>query len=202
MAVNPQKPATVAPITQPVASAVSVAAAVKPKIQPAVPAAIPKVTPKKEVPVKEPVVAKAAPVAPVAPVPAAATPEAPKAEEVKPEEAVKEAEKPTETAEKVEDKTEEKVEEKPVEKPAAPPKPIAWANLFKKDTPKIVAAQPQNGVKAQSNGAYGTLEEALRSFSIIPGEQLVVPFLLPRGLVNTGNMCFMNAVSTRVFMSR
>ena len=45
---------------------------------------------------------------------------------------------------------------------------------------------------------YGSLEEALKAFKIYGG-LTPPPFLEPRGLVNTGNMCFMNAVDDPQF---
>jgi ubiquitin carboxyl-terminal hydrolase 10 len=49
--------------------------------------------------------------------------------------------------------------------------------------------------KAHPNGHFGSLAEALTAFRIEQDDQISTPFLEPRGLVNTGNMCFMNSVS-------
>lgn len=84
--------------------------------------------------------------------------------------------------------------EKPVEKPAAPAAPKAWADLLRKNEAKSAAAAavvPKT--VARTNGAYASLEEALKDFRI--NSAVSAPFLEPRGLVNTGNMCFMNGVS-------
>lgn len=94
---------------------------------------------------------------------------------------------------KSDEKLEEKSEEKAVEKPVEKPKINSWADLLKKNQSKA-AADGSSGLKSV-NGSFGSLEEALRSFQITHGDTITVPFLEPRGLINTGNMCFMNAVS-------
>jgi ubiquitin carboxyl-terminal hydrolase 10 len=81
---------------------------------------------------------------------------------------------------------------------AAPSGPKSWANLFKGPTQ---AARLDNGVTGSSTNAAGfaksnneSLADALVSFNanIHNGK---ISFLEPRGLVNTGNMCYMNSVS-------
>jgi len=82
--------------------------------------------------------------------------------------------------------------------PAAvvPAVPKSWAELVKtapgKDTEatRVVVIQP-NGT---SNGKVGSIPQILSDFQIRPTGSFTIPFLEPRGLVNTGNMCFMNAV--------
>jgi ubiquitin carboxyl-terminal hydrolase 10 len=93
-------------------------------------------------------------------------------------------------------------------KAASPPKPVApksWAELLRaKNAP--VAAQPAataaapttpvtNGV-APVNGPTvprsNTLADVLASFSV--DSEKKVSFTEPRGLVNTGNLCYMNSV--------
>lgn len=61
-------------------------------------------------------------------------------------------------------------------------------------------AQIASDSTAQTNGfasiKAGSLADALTSYSVKDcGETTKVAFLEPRGLVNTGNMCYMNSVS-------
>lgn len=54
-----------------------------------------------------------------------------------------------------------------------------------------------------SNGKVGgSLADILSVFQIASERVISAPFLEPRGLVNTGNMCFMNAVSYSHFGDR
>ncbi|OBT84704.1 hypothetical protein VE02_06117 [Pseudogymnoascus sp. 03VT05] len=78
----------------------------------------------------------------------------------------------------------------------APSGPKSWANLFKGPTQ---AARLDTGVAGSSTTAAGfaksnneSLADALVSFNanIHSGK---ISFLEPRGLVNTGNMCYMNS---------
>lgn len=85
-----------------------------------------------------------------------------------------------------------------VEEPKAPAKPAApksWADLVRTKN-AIAASAQQNGVSAPNGVASlpksASLAEALRQYSVA-NERLA--FLEPRGLVNTGNMCYMNSVS-------
>ena len=83
-----------------------------------------------------------------------------------------------------------------------PPKaaPKSWADL--------VRTKGANGAASQANGAIitngatipksATLSDALRQYSVDHGATL--SFLEPRGLVNTGNMCYMNSVNTVIDM--
>ena len=76
-----------------------------------------------------------------------------------------------------------------------PAKPALWADLLKNSSQKAAAPAPlQPKAAGPVNGLYASLESALRSFQI-QDNAITMPFLEPRGLVNTGNMCFMNAVS-------
>ncbi|KAI9819821.1 MAG: hypothetical protein M1832_003896 [Thelocarpon impressellum] len=83
--------------------------------------------------------------------------------------------------------------------PRAAPK--SWADLVRSNAPKAVPAS--NGAAfnvAPTNGSgvsrTGTLADVLNSFSVdrTEGDDAKIAFLEPKGLVNTGNMCYMNAV--------
>ncbi len=105
----------------------------------------------------------------------------------------------------------------PVARPApAPAKPKSWANLFAKPAAPSSAANAMATAaattNAQANGSaevdiptvaagaaagFGkpnanSIAEAVRSYRVGGTEKLA--FLEPRGLVNTGNMCYMNSV--------
>jgi ubiquitin carboxyl-terminal hydrolase 10 len=103
------------------------------------------------------------------------------------------------------------VEEAP--KPTAPAAPKSWAELLRA---KNAAAAPQAQSQAQppviSNGIANTngpappksnsLSDVLASYSVEAEKK--VAFIEPRGLVNTGNLCYMNSVSfgsSRDFLS-
>lgn len=79
----------------------------------------------------------------------------------------------------------------PAPAPAVAPK--SWAELVKKTSTAngtvVAPVAKSNGVVTVKNVS---LAEALASFSL---EDVKAPLIQPRGLVNTGNMCFMNAVS-------
>ncbi len=88
--------------------------------------------------------------------------------------------------------------------PAAPPPkpaPKSWADLVRRNAPPPSTALALNGAPP-SNGFQipksASLADALRQYSVQSDSTLT--FLEPRGLVNTGNMCYMNSVST--FRSR
>jgi ubiquitin carboxyl-terminal hydrolase 10 len=84
--------------------------------------------------------------------------------------------------------------------PVAAPK--SWANLFKGPAPAVArtidSAQTsaQNSVSAVSftKKNIESLSDALVSFNA-SAKDAKIAFLEPRGLVNTGNMCYMNSVS-------
>ncbi|XWX01460.1 hypothetical protein V2A60_009488 [Cordyceps javanica] len=105
--------------------------------------------------------------------------------------------------------------EQPVPEPSEPAPavrapPTSWANLFAK-TPvaAVVAINGDNGASNETNGATpegntnvissthkanaNSVAEAIRSYKVGAAEQRTV-FLEPRGLINTGNMCYMNSV--------
>jgi len=89
-------------------------------------------------------------------------------------------------------------ETKPAPAAAGPPK--SWANLFKGS---VQTGARSEGVHSSSSTAIATgfaktnaesLSDALFSFSA-SAKDAKIAFLEPRGLVNTGNMCYMNSVS-------
>jgi hypothetical protein len=87
------------------------------------------------------------------------------------------------------------------ETPKSPPKPAApksWADLVRTKEAKTATAAAQaesttvpNGVKSVPKSA--PLAEALRQHTVTND---TLSFLEPRGLVNPGNMCYMNSVSS------
>lgn len=99
------------------------------------------------------------------------------------------------------------VEEPP--KPAAPAAPKSWAELLRA---KNAAAAPQTQPQAQppvsSNGVApangpvapksNSLADVLASYSVDAEKK--VSFIEPRGLVNTGNLCYMNSVSLQLLV--
>ena len=87
-----------------------------------------------------------------------------------------------------------------VEEPASPktppPKaaPKSWADLVRTKNAGKAAGQangaaPTNSIQLPKTAS---LPEALRQYSVQSG--VTLSFLEPRGLVNTGNMCYMNSV--------
>ncbi|KAK5744611.1 hypothetical protein LTR17_002006 [Elasticomyces elasticus] len=80
-----------------------------------------------------------------------------------------------------------------------PPKaaPKSWADLVRTKAGPNGAAAQANGATVTTNGApplpkSASLAEALKQYSVQRDASL--SFLEPRGLVNTGNMCYMNAI--------
>ncbi|KAF1831808.1 cysteine proteinase [Decorospora gaudefroyi] len=90
------------------------------------------------------------------------------------------------------------LEETPKASPPKPAAPKSWAELLRaKNAPP--AAQPaptQNGTVTTTNGPTvpksNTLADVLASFSV--DSEKKVSFIEPRGLVNTGNLCYMNSI--------
>lgn len=99
---------------------------------------------------------------------------------------------------------------------SAPAAPKLWTGLFSKAAAAAVSATPgestpgqtgTNGTAATNSAAGNTatgtsgfvqsknnsLAEALRAYRVGNGDKLA--FIEPRGLINTGNMCYMNSVS-------
>lgn len=75
--------------------------------------------------------------------------------------------------------------------------PKSWTGLFNSGAPASSLTNGHGNVAAASglgNPSVETLAESLRSFSASSNDAKVA-FLEPRGLVNTGNMCYMNSVS-------
>ena len=85
----------------------------------------------------------------------------------------------------------------PVEAKVAPK---SWADLVRTKAPLNASLAATDGKNHLSNG-FGnsqalSLSEALSTFDITQAiADTKVSFLKPRGLVNTGNMCYMNSVS-------
>ena len=94
---------------------------------------------------------------------------------------------------------------KPVETVPSPPikvAPKSWADLVRNLGQNTTArtAQVSSDSAAETNGFVpakaGSLADALISYSVNENnENAKIAFLEPRGLVNTGNMCYMNSVS-------
>lgn len=82
------------------------------------------------------------------------------------------------------------------EKPTPRPAPKSWADLVKsKSQPRVSAGGPPSTETGSARTRSESLVDVLQS---LPpdvnqyGDK--IPFLEPRGLVNTGNMCYMNSV--------
>ncbi|KAJ2375537.1 hypothetical protein H4S02_008196 [Coemansia sp. RSA 2611] len=89
------------------------------------------------------------------------------------------------------------------DRPAPAPakvKPSSWAALLRSSsssatssgTVKMVGSQPAaaNGIRTVDMRKFTTLEDVLENWRIV----FSAPAVQPRGLVNSGNMCFMNVV--------
>lgn len=156
----------------------------------------------------------APPTAPAAPVaeeePAQIVQETPKPiQEPVVAEPVPEAQKPTEEPQV----TEEPQTAEPASEPAPPVRapPTSWANLFAKtpvaavmtlngendaagEADTVAAAEGSTGVIPSTLKANATsVAEAIQSYKV-GGAEHKNAFLEPRGLINTGNMCYMNSV--------
>jgi ubiquitin carboxyl-terminal hydrolase 10 len=92
-------------------------------------------------------------------------------------------------------------------KPAPPPPKAltkSWADLVRTNTTKVATGgiSGTNSDVAKTNGfevpRVNSLADVLSSFSVdeVSEGDAKVSFLEPRGLVNTGNMCYMNSVSS------
>jgi ubiquitin carboxyl-terminal hydrolase 10 len=93
-------------------------------------------------------------------------------------------------------------EAKEVTAPKAWTTPKLWTGLFNPAGATSTAASSESGRAATTPGFSKTnsesLAEALRSFIAVSPDSKVA-FLEPRGLVNTGNMCYMNSVGSPSF---
>ena len=86
---------------------------------------------------------------------------------------------------------------------ASPAKVVikSWVDIVRSNAPKTSNGSVQaNGITLHNDAPatknVNSLGEALSSFSIKDGQDSSkLSFLEPRGLVNTGNMCYMNSVS-------
>ncbi|KAF7444593.1 Ubiquitin carboxyl-terminal hydrolase [Pyrenophora tritici-repentis] len=89
-------------------------------------------------------------------------------------------------------------EETPKSSPPKPMAPKSWAELLRaKNAPAPAQPAPTpNGTVAAPSGPVvpksNTLADILASFSV--DSEKKVSFLEPRGLVNTGNLCYMNSI--------
>jgi ubiquitin carboxyl-terminal hydrolase 10 len=89
-------------------------------------------------------------------------------------------------------------EETPKAPPTRPAAPKSWAELLRaKNAPAVAQLAPvPNSTVTVPNGSVpsktNTLAHILESFSV--DAETKVSFIEPRGLVNTGNLCYMNSV--------
>ncbi|KNG45833.1 ubiquitin carboxyl-terminal hydrolase 10 [Stemphylium lycopersici] len=89
-------------------------------------------------------------------------------------------------------------EETPKASPPKPAAPKSWAELLraKNATKAAQSVAPPNGTAPVSNGPVvpksNTLADVLASFSV--DSEKKVSFIEPRGLVNSGNLCYMNSI--------
>lgn len=81
--------------------------------------------------------------------------------------------------------------------PAVKAAPKSWADLVRPANKPAPPSSAANGAIV-TNGFQlpksASLADALRQYNV--DSDVKLPFLEPRGLVNTGNMCYMNSVST------
>jgi ubiquitin carboxyl-terminal hydrolase 10 len=97
----------------------------------------------------------------------------------------------------VEDKAETEDTPAPAPAPQAWTKPKAWAGFFNPSAPNGNNSKSEKGSMGNHSANKANTEslaDALRSFSVESNDSKIA-FLKPRGLVNTGNMCYMNSVS-------
>jgi ubiquitin carboxyl-terminal hydrolase 10 len=93
---------------------------------------------------------------------------------------------------------------KSAEVPATKPTPKSWADLVRSNTPQGPNAASSNGLlvpttnPASATSKSNALADVIRDFNVNNGGKL--SFLEPRGLVNTGNMCYMNSVGVALWV--
>lgn len=109
----------------------------------------------------------------------------------------------TDTAEAVKDPPAESAKSEEQEKPSPPSRepPKSWADLLKSKAASKAAAAPST--TAETNGLVPHKAKPLADVLTGLGDDVTeysdkVAFLEPRGLVNTGNMCYMNSVCIRI----
>lgn len=105
--------------------------------------------------------------------------------------------KPTSETESVQNIEEVKLTEAAEALQPPPPAPKSWAELVRKQAANAASTANAASSAPVVNGATApkteTLGEVLGELSTVEAPSKVV-FLEPRGLVNTGNMCYMNSV--------
>lgn len=83
-----------------------------------------------------------------------------------------------------------------ISSPTAKTVPKSWADLVRSKAAAAPASSTPNGLasaQSLSTSKSASLADALKSFSV--DSENKITFIEPRGLVNTGNMCYMNSVS-------
>lgn len=85
-----------------------------------------------------------------------------------------------------------------------PPKPApkSWADLVRRNAPPPSSTAPNGAavVNGVSLPKSASLADALKQYGV--QDDLNLSFLEPRGLVNTGNMCYMNSVGLYPLQSK
>lgn len=87
-------------------------------------------------------------------------------------------------------------------KPTTPPKPAppkSWADLVRSKQAANASSAKVNGTATNGVPKSASLTDALRQYDV--QNDVDHSFLEPRGLVNTGNMCYMNSVRTTNMVS-
>ncbi|KAA8895895.1 hypothetical protein FN846DRAFT_817716 [Sphaerosporella brunnea] len=191
---HPTTPSSTAPPSTVTSVPIKPAAAV-----PLTPPAVPAITPKSRVPKSQKTGERPQPISTNASTNGGTAPATPTTETTVPATPTTQAAAPAPNATQDADTplTEAKLVPEATAAPVPAPQPIkpaSWADLLKNKNQKAAAAAP---TVAKTNGPVSglnsSLEEALKAFQI-HGDLTNTPFLEPRGLVNTGNMCFMNAI--------
>lgn len=114
-----------------------------------------------------------------------------------------EPETTSETAEGGEDSTNATAHPAAVPEPALTPKaPVSWAAMARGPNQPAVSTNGSGPSSANTTPANSTTKanqesfaDALQAFSA-NSKSSKIAFIEPRGLVNTGNMCYMNSVSS------